>query len=864
MTATTLTRTTFTVSRALTFFGKAELTRQIGHPPADWPLALVKELIDNALDACENAGVPPEIDIIVATDSFTVRDNGPGLPEATLLAALDFTVTVSDKALYASPSRGQQGNALKTVIAAPFAASGGEHGRVIVEAGRVRHDINVRVDRIKGEPDITVTQEPSSVKTGTSVAVCWPGSPCYLDLRERPDSYHGDVRTLVNAVATFNPHAAFTLTFADGEREEWPASDPAWKKWRPRDPTSPHWYTPETLRDQIAAHVRDGDGARPVRDFVGTFAGLSGSAKRKAVLADAGLTGTTLADLVRGEDDDRRRVAALLGAMQRASTPVPPAKLGVLGREHLVAVLEERYAAEVGSIQYRKVVGTAGDTPFVLEAAFGVNIEQYDSWPLDTFVGLNFTTTFENPIRELDDLLNAARVQYDDPVSLVVHLATPTPAYYDPGKTMLNLPPAIAAALKTMIPVLTKQWTRAKRQADRQDRVQERDLAALRTGHRRHHLSIKDAANVVMEEAYRHASSNGTLPANARQIMYAARPLVQQLTGGKLWKEDSYFTQHLLPDYLDNHPDTTADWDIVFDARGHLTEPHTGRQLGLGTLEVRQYIAGWSTGNVETVPLVVPHHSATRGPHNRYRFALFIEKEGFMPLLERAGIASRYDLAILSSKGMSTTACRHLVEALSARGVTILVVHDCDRSGFSIAHTLGNNTRRYRFESTPNVIDLGLRLEDVTQMDLPSEPVTYPAGVHPGYRLRESGATEAEVGFLVQSRAGGGYVGRRVELNAMTSRQFIGWLEAKLIAQGVTKVVPDDETLVAAYREACRRVTVQAAIEAAEATFNDCDIDVPVALAEQVRDATDDTDLPWDEAVWRIARVHTNTNEGGE
>ncbi len=100
-----------------------------------------------------------------------MRDNGPGLPEATLRAALDFTVTVSDKALYASPSRGQQGNALKTIIAAPFAASGGEKGRVIVEAGGVRYDINVQVDRIKGEPDITVTQTPSSVKTGTSVTV---------------------------------------------------------------------------------------------------------------------------------------------------------------------------------------------------------------------------------------------------------------------------------------------------------------------------------------------------------------------------------------------------------------------------------------------------------------------------------------------------------------------------------------------------------------------------------------------------------------------------------------------------------------------------------------------------------------------
>ena len=36
-------------------------------------------------------------------------------------------------------------------------------------------------------------------------------------------------------------------------------------------------------------------------------------------------------------------------------------------------------------------------------------------------------------------------------------------------------------------------------------------------------LTLKDAAFGVMEEAYLKAGANGTLPANARQIYYAAR-----------------------------------------------------------------------------------------------------------------------------------------------------------------------------------------------------------------------------------------------------------------------------------------------------------------------------------------------------
>ena len=41
---------------------------------------------------------------------------------------------------------------------------------------------------------------------------------------------------------------------------------------------------------------------------------------------------------------------------------------------------------------------------------------------------------------------------------------------------------------------------------------------------RKRNISIKAAAWEVMEAAYLKASANGTLPANARQVYYAARP----------------------------------------------------------------------------------------------------------------------------------------------------------------------------------------------------------------------------------------------------------------------------------------------------------------------------------------------------
>ena len=48
-----LQRTASTTDRALEFFTESELTTQIGYGVELWPLVLVKELIDKALDACE-------------------------------------------------------------------------------------------------------------------------------------------------------------------------------------------------------------------------------------------------------------------------------------------------------------------------------------------------------------------------------------------------------------------------------------------------------------------------------------------------------------------------------------------------------------------------------------------------------------------------------------------------------------------------------------------------------------------------------------------------------------------------------------------------------------------------------------------
>jgi DNA topoisomerase VI subunit B len=150
--ARTLQRVAFKTSRLAEFCGEKELTAQTGHAPEDWPLVIAKELPDNALDACEEAEIAPEISIEVSTkrSEITIADNGPGLPPATIDGILDYTVRVSSREAYVSPSRGLQGNALKCIIAMGFALDG-HRGLTIIESNGAAHRITFEMDPVRRE-----------------------------------------------------------------------------------------------------------------------------------------------------------------------------------------------------------------------------------------------------------------------------------------------------------------------------------------------------------------------------------------------------------------------------------------------------------------------------------------------------------------------------------------------------------------------------------------------------------------------------------------------------------------------------------------------------------------------------------------
>jgi Topoisomerase 6 subunit A/Spo11, Toprim domain len=404
---------------------------------------------------------------------------------------------------------------------------------------------------------------------------------------------------------------------------------------------------------------------------------------------------------------------------------------------------------------------------------------------------------------------------------------------------------------------VTRRWSTQRKAEEREsNRALRRRQALIRS----RRLTVKDAAYAVMAQAYAKASNNGALPAHARQIMYAARPMVQEKTGRLL--NDQYFTQQLLPDFLTENPDTTTAWDVVFDARGHFEEPHTGKIVPLGTLGVREYLEHINAPGDSSLR-VVGQVFAGRCPKDHYHAVLFIEKEGFLPLFQAVHLAARFDLAIMSSKGLSVTAARRLVDRVCGeQQIPLLVLHDFDKSGFSIVGTFRRDTRRYAFQNKLEVIDLGLRLADVEANELQSEGVAYGKS-NPRGNLRTNGATKEEIAFLCQPEGFGNYVGQRVELNAFGSAELVAWIEKKLRQCRVGKVIPQPETLKNAYRRAVEISLVNKALpgvqEKAREEAERMKLSPSLSLARQVQKKLSEAPrLSWDAAVTELVsqRMH--------
>ena len=398
--------------------------------------------------------------------------------------------------------------------------------------------------------------------------------------------------------------------------------------------------------------------------------------------------------------------------------------------------------------------------------------------------------------------------------------------------------------ITNLVSKTTKKWAKQRKAEERSSRAASR---------RRHMYSDRvcatDVAHEILPGAYAHAAGPTGLHVSQRQLFYAARNQFLEETGREL--DFKYFTAKILRKYLQRSD--TQHWKITRDPRGNLREPHTDRTIPLGTLLVDDYLAklGWSEEEKpEGLQILLP----TTGPENRYRALLYLEKEGFNPLLEQVQLAERFDIAVMSCKGQSVIAARKLVDRICGKyDIPLFVLHDFDKFGFSIFQCLHSvsgaarsaDTVAYRFKNSVRATDLGLRLADVEKWDLESEPCRFTGG----FDYADRNILPEEKEFLEG--------GERVELNMFSSPEFVEFVEDKLRNVGglTEKLIPGSAALLKAFARARSAAQIKLLIdqEWERLKAQEQSAQLPETLRDEIRKyLIEHPERPWDAALFEI------------
>jgi DNA topoisomerase-6 subunit B len=341
--------------------------------PAKALLTTVKEAVDNALDACEEAGILPEILIELTEISETryrvaVQDNGPGIVKAQV-------PKIFGQLLYGSKfhrlrqSRGQQGIGI---------SAAGMYGQLTTGKpitvtsrpgpGKPAHKFDIQIDTRANRPVVIADNEVEwTPKHGTRVELEIEAT--YKKGRHSVDGY-------VEQTAIANPHARITYVAPDGERVELArVADEM-----PKAPLEikPH---PHGVELGILLKMLHETKAKNLRGFLSSeFSRVS------PAVADEIARAASLSPLSTPHKAAREQAEALYNAIQATKLMAPPANvLSPIGEDLLVEGLKKQIVdARFYAATSRSPAVYRGN-PFLVEAALAYGAE---SLPGDELITL--------------------------------------------------------------------------------------------------------------------------------------------------------------------------------------------------------------------------------------------------------------------------------------------------------------------------------------------------------------------------------------------------------------------------------------------------------------------------------------------
>jgi DNA topoisomerase-6 subunit B len=299
--------------------------------PAKALLTTVKEAVDNSLDACEEAGILPELCVEIQEISegrfrVAVEDNGPGVVKAQI-------PKIFAKLLYGSKfhrlkqSRGQQGIGI---------SAAGLYGQlttgkpvVILSKtgkGKPSHRIELRIDTKHNQPDVVRDDiSPWDKEHGTRVEI------------ELAAVFRGGrtgVEAYLEQTVVANPHLGLTYRPPKGDVIVYPrVTDEL-----PREPSEikPHPHGVEL--GMLLNMLQDSTGKSVKQVLMADFSRVTQSVAEH-ICKIAGVASTAEATTVMGEDVER-----LHKALGEVKLMAPPASCIVpIGEELLIAGLARRF-----------------------------------------------------------------------------------------------------------------------------------------------------------------------------------------------------------------------------------------------------------------------------------------------------------------------------------------------------------------------------------------------------------------------------------------------------------------------------------------------------------------------------------------